>query len=144
MTTASPLGSAARLLVLLLVTGVGGCAASSPKPEHATARERHPAVSAPAEETCLSCHARTTPQVAKAWQEGRHGLTLVLCFVCHGTTGADFRLRPEPGLCAGCHARNVQSAMDAGGRTDCFACHPAHALRPARGESPHRKEGGQP
>lgn len=110
-------------------------AAAGPAP----ARQRaHPAAPPdPSAEACVGCHARATPAVVSSWESGGHGLVLVKCFVCHGTTGADFRRSPDLARCGGCHAANVASAAraKAGG---CFGCHAPHDLAAAQGKpNPH-------
>jgi hypothetical protein len=144
MTTARTKKIASFLALLLAAGGGAACAASGRSPP-ATTRGVHPDVGASAD-TCSACHADATPEVARAWRDGRHGLELVECLVCHGSTGADFRLQPEFGSCAGCHPSEVRSVTRAaGGIQDCFSCHPAHALRPVKNSSPHGKtEGGRP
>jgi hypothetical protein len=85
------------------------------------------------EQDCAACHRVRTPEVFAAWERSPHGLALVKCVVCHGSTGADFRARPAAVGCRGCHPGQVESVSR---RTvkDCFACHRAHALTP----NPHR------
>jgi hypothetical protein len=73
--------------------------------------------------------------VAVLWKDSRHGRSLVGCVVCHGSTGADFRVRPASDGCGGCHASQVASLQ--GAPRDCFGCHPAHALRASQQTSPH-------
>lgn len=97
----------------------------------------HPEVKMGGAETCASCHAEATPEVAKAWSASRHGIDQVKCFACHGSTGADFCRHPAPARCQACHAREVESVTQGASVRDCFACHPSHALLPARGKSPH-------
>jgi hypothetical protein len=88
-------------------------------------------------DTCAGCHAQATPKVVTAWSDGRHGLTLVECVVCHGSTGADFKARPATGACSGCHAVQT-AALAAQPGSACFSCHPAHALHAASGQQmPH-------
>ncbi len=88
-------------------------------------------------DTCADCHAQATPKVVTAWRDGRHGLSLVECVVCHGSTGADFKARPDARGCSGCHAVQT-TAMTAQGNAGCFSCHPAHALHAASGQQmPH-------
>jgi hypothetical protein len=110
----------------------------------AAARERHPPVSAAdAAEACEACHEKTTPAVVREWAAGRHGLLLVKCFVCHGSTGKDFALRAGADRCAGCHPAEVASAAailpaKAGGGASakgCFSCHSPHSLA-AAGDRP--------
>jgi hypothetical protein len=109
-------------------------------------RSRHPDVSTRnAADACETCHSRATPGVVAEWEGGRHGLLLVKCFACHGSTGADFARRPPAARCEGCHPAELASLASAtpararaSSRPDCFACHPPHALVPAEGKkSPH-------
>ncbi|HZZ83113.1 MAG TPA: hypothetical protein VFE30_01145 [Anaeromyxobacteraceae bacterium] len=97
----------------------------------------HPQVTMAGADTCASCHADATPEVAKAWSASRHGIDQVKCFACHGSTGADFQARPAPLRCQACHAREVESVTQGASVRDCFGCHPSHALLPAKGKSPH-------
>jgi hypothetical protein len=108
----------------------------------ALAAGKHPGGAAPAgdPDACLSCHSEKTPEVVKQWEGGSHGLLLVKCFVCHGSTGKDFTARPtavEP--CRGCHPSEVASVTPAKGKPQgCFACHAPHALSVADGKTtPH-------
>jgi hypothetical protein len=87
-------------------------------------------------DTCAGCHAEVTPRVTAQWRDGRHGVDLVACFVCHGSTGSDFRARPPPSGCGGCHPAQVSSVTRDRATRSCFECHPPHALR-AQGPSPH-------
>ncbi len=107
----------------------------SQRPVAAAAGAPHPEVDADLQ-TCAGCHAQATPEVAAQWQASRHGLALVRCFVCHGSTGADFRARPEPVACAACHPAQGAPADAGGAPARCFDCHPPHALA-AKGTSPH-------
>ena len=75
--------------------------------------------------------AGATPAVFQQWRQGAHGLNLVKCFVCHGSTGSDFRLRPVADRCVGCHADQVSTMREPSMKgKDCFTCHAAHALNP--------------
>ncbi len=134
--------AAAPLLALWLLGGSGiACATRS----LSAAPARHPALAETGEPSCADCHARATPAAVQRWRDGPHGLNLVQCFVCHGTTAADFRARPDPASCAGCHAAQVESVRDASGAVaDCFRCHASHALRPSADRSPHAGPGGAP
>lgn len=91
-------------------------------------------------DACLACHAEATPQVVKQWEEGRHGLGLVKCFVCHGSVGKDFTRAPGIGRCEGCHPAEFASLAAArrAGPKACFDCHSPHALGAQGKESPHR------
>jgi hypothetical protein len=80
------------------------------------------------EQECAACHEKATPEAWRAWSEGRHGVALVKCVACHGSTGADFTLRPAAERCRGCHGAQVESLRLTGAR-DCFACHAPHALK---------------
>lgn len=125
------------VLVAALWTAVAltACAGSKPAQRGAAAPQAsHPEVDTGLE-TCAGCHAQATPAVAAQWREGRHGMALVACFVCHGSTGQDFRARPEPAGCRGCHPVQVSSVTRDGRTQGCFQCHPPHALR-AQGKSP--------
>ena len=97
----------------------------------AKARAAHPAVGA--EQDCAACHRDGTPAAFRAWEQSPHGVALVKCVVCHGSTGKDFRARPAATFCQGCHAAQVASLASHGTR-DCFACHAPHALT----ANPHR------
>jgi hypothetical protein len=115
-----------------------GLLAASP----ALAADRHPGGAGPSgdPEACLSCHAEKTPAVVKQWESGPHGLLLVKCFVCHGSTGKDFSARPVAAeRCRGCHPAQVASVTPAKGeRRGCFACHAPHALSVTTGaNTPH-------
>ncbi|HTN53517.1 MAG TPA: multiheme c-type cytochrome [Anaeromyxobacter sp.] len=85
------------------------------------------------EQDCAACHRTDTPEVFAAWEASPHGLALVKCVVCHGSTGKDFRARPDASRCRGCHAALVESLPARAGR-DCFACHAPHSLA----SNPHR------
>jgi hypothetical protein len=100
----------------------------------------HPAVENGSADACQACHAQATPDVVKQWEAGRHGLLLVKCFVCHGSTGKDFVARPQAALrCRGCHAAEVASVTSRSGKAQgCFECHAPHALEPrSKGKNPH-------
>ena len=59
-------------------------------------------------ETCIGCHAGSTPGIVSDWRLSRHAAVAVGCDACHGTghlTAADAakaRL-PTPATCARCH-----------------------------------------
>jgi hypothetical protein len=96
------------------------------------AAARHP--DAGGEQECAACHETGTPEAWRAWLEGRHGMSLVKCVACHGSTGADFTRRPPAERCRGCHGAEVDSFRKTGAR-DCFACHQPHQLK----ANPHRR-----
>jgi len=134
-----PLLGGAAIAASLLATAVAiSCAGSkaSQGPAAALSGRDHPQVDTGLD-TCAGCHAQVTPRVAAQWRDGRHGMALVECFVCHGSTGTDFRPRPEPAGCRGCHPAQVASVTREGTTQSCFACHQAHALHAAGKASPH-------
>jgi class III cytochrome C family protein len=133
-----PAGGAALLMSALWTTvALAACAGSRPVPPAAAApaQATHPEVDTGLA-TCAECHAQATPAVEAQWQASRHGISLVSCVVCHGSTGADFRGRPAPVGCAGCHPEEAAAATSGGAPARCFECHPPHALA-AKGTSPH-------
>ena len=85
------------------------------------------------EQECATCHRGDTPAAFKAWEDGPHGLALVKCVVCHGSTGKDFKAKPDATACRSCHARQVE-ALASRPVKDCFACHAPHTLS----ANPHR------
>jgi len=129
----------AVLLVAAVVVAAALACAGSRGERHAAAPSAHPEVDTGIE-TCASCHAQATPEVARAHSQGRHGLALVECVVCHGSTGADFRARPGVASCGSCHPSEAASVARAG-PASCFSCHPPHSLAPQGKTSPH---GGRP
>ena len=132
-----PRWAGGAVLVAALAAVVLSLACAGPKASagQAKAGPTHPEVDSGLE-TCFMCHTRVTPQVAAQWKDGRHGMALVECLVCHGSTGADFRARPQPTGCRSCHPSQAASAASGGQAPSCFGCHPAHSLR-AEGASPH-------
>lgn len=101
----------------------------------------HPDVTAQrAVQDCADCHRRATPAAVAAWEGGPHGLALVKCLVCHGSTGRDFTRAAGPDRCGGCHAAEVASVTPARGKpASCFACHAPHALSAQGRKSPHAR-----
>jgi hypothetical protein len=95
----------------------------------------HPRIDVQADAECATCHRTETPQAVEDWEQGPHGAALVKCFVCHGSTGKDFRAVPvaSAAACQGCHAKQVASLARRSVK-DCFACHAPHTLSP----DPHR------
>ena len=133
------LGVGAALVTAALGAAValGACAGAKPAQRGAAPQVQavHPEVETGLV-TCAECHAQATPEVAAQWQASRHGLALVKCFVCHGSTGADFRARPQAAGCAGCHTAQAATVSKDGAPARCFDCHAPHALT-AKGTSPH-------
>ena len=106
--------------------------------------ERHPAQPAESGEACEACHARETPEVVRQWEASAHGLALVKCFVCHGSTGKDFRARGTAASCDGCHSAQAAVVAPAKGTRPqplaarCFSCHAPHTLAALEGKArPH-------
>jgi hypothetical protein len=104
----------------------------------------HPALGADRPpDACETCHAEATPAAVKAWEGGAHGLNLVKCVVCHGSTGKDFARAPAPRRCQSCHADQVASAAPAKGKQaparGCFECHDPHALSAEGKPNPHAR-----
>jgi len=131
------LGVGAALVAGALWTAVGLMACAGQAQRSAAAPgAAHPEVDTGLE-TCASCHAQATPEVAAQWKGGRHGMALVECFICHGSTGQDFRARPGPAGCQGCHPVQVSSVTRDGRTQGCFQCHPPHGLRTQGKTSPH-------
>jgi hypothetical protein len=115
----------APLLAVILSLAAAPSALAAPKVR------THPAVKGDPE--CVTCHRAKTPQAFQDWERSPHGATLVMCVVCHGSVGADFRARPAAAGCQGCHAVQV-ATLAKRSLKDCFACHAPHALTP----NPHR------
>jgi hypothetical protein len=135
-TRAAVLGvGAATLVVAVLWTGIVACAGPG-SGRRTAAPAQHPEVDADLE-SCATCHAQATPEIVAQWSQGRHGLALVECVVCHGSTGADFRPRPESAGCRACHPVQVSSVTRGNTTKRCFECHTAHALRAEGKASPH-------
>ncbi len=82
---------------------------------------------------CATCHRTETPEVFAEWEGSPHGVALVKCVVCHGSTGKDFRARPAATGCGACHAAQATSVARRA-VSDCFACHAPHTLS----AHPHR------
>ena len=100
-----------------------------------------PALAAPArrhldtkgEPECATCHRADTPEAFAAWEGSPHGLALVKCVACHGSTGADFKAKPAATGCRSCHPAQAEALAKRAVR-DCYACHDPHALT----ANPHR------
>ncbi len=131
-------GAAAFAAALLAGAAVAaGCAGSTPAERTAAgAATAHPVVDVDLD-GCAGCHQKVTPRVAAEWRDSRHGIALVKCFVCHGSTGADFKARPQPAGCRSCHPAEWASVTHDGNTQSCFGCHPPHALHAQGKASPH-------
>lgn len=134
--------AAQRLLPWLSALVFAGCAASRvPADERADALTEHPVVKN-ALDTCQTCHSGSHPEVVDAWTQGAHGLNLVQCFVCHGSTEENFISRPEARRCDGCHAEQLASVTSARGTPQsCFSCHDPHQLSTEKKTNPHQGGG---
>lgn len=81
---------------------------------------------------CYACHVKTTPKIAQDWYEGKHGVLLVKCFVCHGQPDGKgsvaFSANPDPDtVCRKCHDPAVNRMEEKYGlRPQCNDCHPYH------------------
>jgi hypothetical protein len=126
-----------RALFVAAVLLAAPLAAAKPHPD--VARGGDP-------DACLSCHREKTPQVVQAWESGPHGLMLVKCFVCHGSTGKDFASLPDERRCQGCHADKVFTVVPVKGPqrgkqvpAECRTCHDGHtlAVRGKPTQNPH-------
>ncbi|ACG72194.1 conserved hypothetical protein [Anaeromyxobacter sp. K] len=129
-----------RTLLLASLLAPALAAAAPGVPARAKAPPRHPDVTAqlPVQD-CAECHATRSPAVVRAWEGSPHGLALVKCVVCHGSTGKDFTRTVAEARCAGCHPAQAASQVPArAGPGGCFTCHEPHALT-AKGEPPHSK-----
>jgi len=115
----------------LLTLGASPSVRASPQVPRAAA---HPDVQG--EQDCAACHRTRTPGSYSAWEGSAHGLALVKCVVCHGSTGTDFRAKPKADRCRGCHAALVEARKGTATK-DCFACHAPHSLS----ANPHRSKG---
>jgi hypothetical protein len=102
-------------------------------PSHAAAPRSRGHISTEGEQDCAACHRTETPAAFADWERSPHGLALVKCVVCHGSTGKDFRARPAAIGCGSCHAAQAASLTKRAVR-DCFACHAPHTLS----AHPHR------
>jgi hypothetical protein len=128
-----------RLALVIPLLLVAAAPARKPPPGHPDGRN-------PAPDACETCHAEATPEVLKAWEGSAHGLVLVKCFVCHGSTGKDFARAPGAGRCEGCHPAESASIVPAKGTKGakapapgCFGCHDAHALTAEGKPNPHAR-----
>ncbi len=108
---------AVSLAVLFLSSPAWGAGKTRPHPDTG------------GDQDCTGCHESSSPAVVKAWTASPHGVALVKCLVCHGSTGKDFTRRPVADRCRGCHGAEVDSARALAGKgVGCFTCHDPHAL----------------
>ncbi len=81
---------------------------------------------------CYECHKLATPRIAQNWQESKHGVVLMKCFVCHGEPGGKgsvpFTVSPDPVICSKCHDPAMQRMKEKFGvkAQQCYSCHPFH------------------
>lgn len=84
------------------------------------------------ESDCYACHAKSTPKVAQDWQESKHGVNLVKCFVCHGQPdgkgSVPWSVRPDvDATCRKCHDPSIKKMQEKYGvELNCEKCHPFH------------------
>ncbi len=81
---------------------------------------------------CYECHVKSTPKVAQDWQESKHGVMLVKCFVCHGQPdgkgSVPWALNPDvDSTCRKCHDPSITKMTEKYGLDlNCNECHPFH------------------
>ncbi len=81
---------------------------------------------------CYECHQKVTPRIAQNWYEGKHGVALMKCFVCHGQPDGKgsipFAVVPDAGsVCRKCHEpAMMRMEKKFGIEPDCYSCHPFH------------------
>jgi hypothetical protein len=109
---------------LLLAAALPSCATGDRARTH---------VATGGEQDCAACHQTKTAAAFAEWERSPHGVALVKCVVCHGSTGEDFRAKPAASGCGSCHAAQAESA-EKRALADCFACHAPHTLS----AHPHR------
>ncbi len=115
-----------RLVIFLLMLAL---------PFTVAAKEKKHIKTSPDQE-CAECHG----DVTRIWQEGKHGLMLVECVVCHGSTDKTFVAKPDTQKCAGCHGeevKDVEKRLPPKARS-CYLCHDYHSV----GLSFHSKSKG--
>jgi hypothetical protein len=125
--TVAPLAVAA-----LLLAAAPPSRAAAPPSRGASARTKAH-VDTRGEQDCAACHRTETPAAFADWERSPHGVALVKCVVCHGSTGRDFRPKPAATGCGSCHAAQAESVARRA-VADCFACHAPHTLS----AHPHR------
>jgi hypothetical protein len=81
---------------------------------------------------CLTCHLKATPKIAQDWQESKHGVMLVKCFVCHGQPdgkgSVPYAIDPDVNAtCRKCHDPSMKKMIAKYGLDpECNTCHPFH------------------
>ncbi len=110
------------LIFLVVVAGVWAASAVSQAEES----EKHPPVEFSV--SCVECHEKSTPEVVNAWDSGKHGLTDIGCFICHGDGEVEFYSEPTDEKCVACHSKQ-ESSFDEVEATSCFSCHSGHNLK---------------
>ncbi len=81
---------------------------------------------------CYGCHVKATPKIAQDWQESKHGVILVKCFVCHGQPDGKgsipYAVNPDVNMtCRKCHEPSIQQMEKKYGLDlKCSECHPFH------------------
>jgi hypothetical protein len=85
-----------------------------------------------AQSDCYACHKKVTPKIAQDWNESKHGMLLVKCYVCHGLPdgkgAVPFSAKPDAKVaCQRCHAPAIERMYTKFGvREGCNSCHGFH------------------
>ena len=81
---------------------------------------------------CFECHIKATPKITQDWQESKHGVMLVKCFVCHGQPdgkgSVPYAVNPDVNAtCRKCHDPSMKKMIEKYGLdAECNTCHPFH------------------
>ncbi len=81
---------------------------------------------------CYECHKKATPKISQDWNDSKHGVVLMKCFVCHGEPGGQgsvpFAVVPKADeVCMKCHDPAMQRMREKYGlEANCYECHPFH------------------
>ena len=116
-----------------VVLAIAALLVTAPPPAAAVAGRARGHPETRGEQDCAACHRTDTPAAFADWERSPHGVALVKCVVCHGSTGKDFRARPAATGCGACHPAAAAS-VERRAVSDCWACHAPHTLS----AHPHR------
>jgi len=89
-------------------------------------QEKHPEVDFSV--SCTECHREATPEIVAQWENSKHGLVNVKCYVCHGDGEVEFSPKPTSDRCVGCHSRYEVDFSKLAVKS-CFSCHHGHTLK---------------